>query len=102
MIAAPASRGRRTAALSVLAGPMSMPVPHIDETPATSVSSLTAIGTPRQRQFLPGGQPPLHLRRFGRRLVGQDHPKGVQHRVQSGDPVQIERHQFVGRHLTLP
>lgn len=56
----------------------------------------------RQRQFLPGGQPPLHLRRFGHRLVGQDHPKGVQHRVQSGDPIQIERHQFVGRHLTLP
>ena len=76
--------------------------------PARSMSSLIAIGTPEQRQALAGAEAALGLDGFGTRRLGAQQPEGVERLLGRFDPLdggieQLDRSQLtVGEHLGLP
>ena len=81
MITAPASRSRRTTSASAAAGASRALVPHAVSSPATSMSSLTAIGTPSSGPRAAGRAAAVGLVGFEQRPFGEDDPEGVQGRL---------------------
>ena len=94
MITAPASRSRATMWASRSAGRSKHAVPWLVISPATSTPSLIAIGTPPQRQL--AVSPPRRVGgvRLGERLLGHHDAKGVQLRVETLDPLEVELDQL--------
>ena len=60
------------------------------------MSSLTAIGTPEQRQALTGGQAALRLLRFRPRRLGTQEAEGVERRLGGLDPLEVESSSSTG------
>ena len=99
MITAPAARSRRTSSASSAAGPPWAAVPWVVTSPATSVVSLMATGTPSSGRSSPPGAAPVGLVGLGQRAVGHDRPVGVHLRVDPLDPAQVELDQLARAEL---
>ena len=95
---APAARSRRTTSASRWAIGTYPPVPNRVGTPATSTSSLTAIGMPEQRKLFARRTFAVRLGRVGQCLLGQHHAERVERRLARVDGIKGSPYQFVGRY----
>ena len=99
MMIAPASRRRLTTSASrTFSGPYAE-VPHAVTSPATSTSSLMAMGTPRS-----GSRSPASRRRWAsaasvRAPSAQHHPVRIELTVEASDAIEVQRHQLGRRDL---
>ena len=87
---APAARSlRTTSASSVLAGPYA-PVPYVVTSPATSTSSLIAIGTPSSGERSPVSRRACAAAASSRAGPASTTRYAPQRRIQPGDAVEVE------------
>ena len=88
MTIAPASRRAATNAASAGSGSPWAFVPRTLHSPATGVSSLTAIGTPQQGLVVAAAARPRRRVGLGQRALGEHRPECVELRVERRDPLQ--------------
>ena len=96
---APAERRRLTNSLSCETGVKLAAVPQVVTSPVTSSTSLTAIGTPKQRPLVTGATASVGLLRVHERALVHDLAERVQLRVEPLDPLEVEDHELARRDL---
>ena len=100
MTTAPAARRRRTTSASRGRGVRSeASVPRAVASPATSVSSLIATGTPSSGRASPRAAAGVGLVGLGERALGEDDAVGVELRVEAVDAVERRAHDLARGHL---
>ena len=89
MTTAPAARSRRTTSASAAAGSPNALVPRAVTSPATSVSSLIATGTPSSGRAVAAAAAAVGLVGLGERALGEHDAEGVERRVEPGDALEV-------------
>ena len=99
---APASRRRRTTSASAVALAVIAPVPRLVTSPAMSISSLTATGTPSSGAAIAACSALVSAIGVGERSIGEDRAERVEFAVEPLDPSKRQFDQLARRRLATP